>query len=161
MKLILALLFWFQAQAVTVTAKVRGLASDAPRIARIHALTPIVEKVLNSPEFEARMLKASKFQDSNESPESVLAKLKGSNWEQEYELQRQRSRKVLGWTYPSVKTVWFNSRNFDGRDDCGLVGTRFHEESHKRGYRHANAGRSMSVPYYTGTQASLVCKGLK
>jgi hypothetical protein len=125
----------------------------------------MVQRILNSPEFESRMLKAwyngkPGFQDSNETPAQVISKLKSSPWNQVYEFGIN-SRKVLGWTYPSTPIVWFNSLNFDGRDDCGIVWTRFHEETHKRGYGHKNAGRSLSVPYYTGTQASLICEEFK
>lgn len=150
-----------------VTATVKGKASDARRIQRLHDLTPVVQAVLNDPDFESAMLKAwyngkPGFASSKSTPAQVMAKLKGTPWVQFYEFAPAR-KSTLGWTYPSTKTVWFNSNNFDGRKDCGLVGTRFHEETHKRGEDHDDKPtkrRPFSVPYYTGTQASLVCAKL-
>lgn len=156
------------AGTVTVTAKISGKAEDAKRIERLGSLTPLVQEVLNDPRFEARMLKAwydgkAGFASSSDSPAQVIAKLKASPWSQVYEFD-SAVRSTLGWTYPSTKTVWFNRRNFDGREDCGLVGTRFHEETHKRGYGHddkTTKRRPFSVPYYTGTQASEICNEIK
>lgn len=156
------------AGTVIVTAKISGKAEDAKRIERLGALTPSVQKVLNAPEFESAMLKAwydgkAGFASSSDSPAQVIAKLKGSPWLQVYEFDSAR-KSTLGWTYPSTKTVWFNRRNFDSRDECGLIGTRFHEETHKRGYGHDDKPtkrRPYSVPYYTGSQAALICKQFK
>jgi hypothetical protein len=150
---------------VKVYANIEGEMRDADRIARIQALVPVLEKVINSPQLEKRILAAwydgkPGFQDTQDSPAQALLKLRESDWLLSYEFANNRSS-VTGWTYPSTQTVWFNRKNFDGRVDCGIVGTMAHEKSHKLGYFHKNSKRNLSLPYYLGTQASQVCEELK
>lgn len=148
--------------SVKLFANIRGEMRDASKIERLQKLIPLAEKVLNSPQLEKRMLAAwyngkPGFQDTEDTPEQALAKLKASDWLLVYEFGNNQ-RSVTGWTYPNTQTVWFNRKNFDNRSDCGIVGTIHHEKSHKLGYSHKNSKRYLSLPYYLGTQAAQVCE---
>jgi len=122
-----------------------------------------LQQVLNSPKLEQLLLKAwvdgkAGFQDTSDTPEQVVTKLlKSGDWAVQYAFKRNFYRSVTAWTTPSDPVVYWNTRNFLGRADCPTVGSAAHEESHKRGYGHANAKRSLSVPYYFGTQVTLLC----
>lgn len=140
--------FWSNATEIRVEAK--GPTAD---IFRIMSIVPGVQKVLNSPEFKARVLKA-KFTSTKDSNDIVLKKILVPTWEVSYEFKMQKNWRgrcpVLGWTYPKVKTVWFNTCNFQGRSDSGIAGTICHEQLHKLGYDHKSASDSQSVPYSIG-----------
>lgn len=130
---------------------------------RFFKLSALATKVLNDPELKERMLKAwwdgkPGFQDSPDSPEKVVETLLASNILVKVEMRRNSYRSVTAWTFPTVEEIYFNTRNFNSRKDCAVIGTLFHEYSHKKGYRHASSKRSLSVPYYLGTQAVEVCQ---
>lgn len=150
--LLLALCFALEVgSAVDLKVGVKGKASE---ITKIMGITPGVEKILNSPEFKSRIL-SSTFKDTKDSSEDIYRKLTLSTWDLHYEFKMQRNWRgkcpVLGWTYPTVKTVWFNSCNFMGRSDSGIAGTVCHEQAHKLGYSHRSAYSLNSVPYALGT----------
>lgn len=130
---------------------------------RFFKLSAIATKVLNDPELKERMLKAwwnnkPGFQDSEDSPQRVVDTLLSSNILVKVEMRRNAYRSVTAWTFPTVEEIYFNTRNFNSRKDCAVIGTLFHEYSHKKGYRHSSSKRSLSVPYYLGTQAVEVCQ---
>jgi len=132
---------------------------------RVSRLTTQAMAVVNSEEFKKRVLGSwykgkYAFADTTDSNETVYKKIRESSevfhkcvdykWELEYQWD-SNSKKVLGWTYANVKTVWFNYKNFDPRTDSGIVGTICHEHMHKLGYDHSSASSSQSVPYAVGT----------
>jgi hypothetical protein len=151
MKLALCFLLSLTAMAgVNVTARISGSVAE---VARIQKILPVVEKVLNSAEFKDRVLKA-KFTETKDSSLKVYETINSWHWENEYEFKVNRNRRVVGWTYPSVKTVWINSRGFSSRSDSGIAGTICHEATHKMGYTHKSAKSHQSVPYSIGTICS-------
>jgi hypothetical protein len=135
------------------------------RMNRVKKLASIANAVVNSPEFKSRVLGSwykgkAQFADTKDSNEVVYQKIRASsevfnkcnNYLMELEYQwDSNSGRVLGWTYPTVKTVWFNYKNFDSRSDSGIVGTICHEYLHKLGYGHSSAKSYASVPYAVGT----------
>ena len=135
------------------------------RMNRVKKLASIANVVVNTQEFKSRVLGAwykgkAQFADTKDSNEVVYQKIRASsevfnkcnNYLMELEYQwDSNSGRVLGWTYPSVKTVWFNYKNFDPRSDSGIVGTICHEHMHKLGYGHSSAKSWASVPYAVGT----------
>ncbi len=131
--------------------------------------------VMNSEEFKARVLGAwykgkAQFADTKDANETVYQKIRASsevfnkcnNYKVELQYQwDSNSGKVLGWTFKTVKTIWFNYKNFDTRQDSGIVGTICHEHMHKIGYGHASAKSYASVPYAVGTICSEVYLEMK
>lgn len=133
---------------------------------RLFALEDMASKVAESSEFKERIMKAwwngkPGFQDSNKTPAEVYADLyESGDITIEIEFRRHRLKSVTAWRQPPSNTIYFNTRNFHGRSDCAIVGTAHHEFSHVRQYNHSSSKRTLSVPYYVGNQASLVCSGL-
>lgn len=137
------------------------------QIARVSRLSDVARKIINSPEFKARVLGAwykgkAQFVDTKLSNAEVYQKLREGaelktpvdyTWNLEIGIERSRCS-TLGWTYPNVSMFWFNSCTFDTREDSGVTGTICHEYSHKLGFEHsqnATAARPYSVPYAVGT----------
>lgn len=145
------------ADAITVKANIKGSVEEIKTITNI---IPTVERVLNSAEFKERVLGAyhkgkQQFADTKHSNITVYETLTKNDWLLHYEFATQKNWlgkcPVLGWTYPSTKTVWFNKCNFKGRKESGIAGTICHEQAHKLGYSHSSAKSSNSVPYAVGT----------
>lgn len=139
----------------------KGLEKSTEKLFRVVSM---LEKVLNNPELEQALLKAwwdgkPGFQDTTDTPEQVVNKLlKSGDWHVQYAFKRHFYRSVTAWTTIKDPVVYWNTRNFLSRTDCGAVGTSAHEESHKRGYFHQTARRTLSLPYYLGTQVTLICE---
>ena len=137
------------------------------RVARLSRLALVAAKIMNSAEFKRRV-DASYYRGKPGFASSVLAPavvsrliLEGNElrsgidyeWDMEIEV-KLGGRGVLGWTYPSIKKFYLNSRYLDARSDSGIVGTICHENSHKLGFGHdfkATARRPYSIPYVLGT----------
>lgn len=158
-----------------VTAKITS--TNQYRIDRVRRLIKRLEKVLNSPELKRDLEGAyyrgkPGFASSSFSPKQVyIAIMQGNEinsgidnkWQMVFLFARNRMS-VLGWTNPSTIKVWFNSRNFDGRSDCPIVGTMAHEQAHKLKFGHdfkATARRPYSVPYVLGTIVTRLCRTIK
>lgn len=140
------------------TAIVLNASGTPAQIARLTRIVPVVEKVINSPEFKSRVLGAYyngklQFVDTKLSNAQVFDVIMASDWTLEIRLEKL-GRNVLGRTFTNVKWFSFNSRNFDSRKDSGLAGTICHEQLHKLGFKHSkynNSARPYSVPYAVGT----------
>lgn len=149
--ILVAFFLAWSAWGIDVKLNVKGKPEEITKISNI---IPGVEEVLNSDEFKERVLKST-FADTKDSSATIYQKLMANTWELTYEFKLQRNWRgkcpVLGWTYSSVKTVWFNSCNFMGRLDNGIAGTVGHEQAHKLGYGHRSATSYNSVPYALGT----------
>ena len=150
------------------------------QIARLSGLSSKLSDVINSKEFRERISKAS-FSYTTDSGKQVLQKLidgaeigtqKDNTWQLSYVFEEKErkcfgigrfkkcSKWVLGWTSPSIKEVYINSLTWDSRQDCAIVGTLVHEQTHKLGYSHpfkSTKRRPASVPYAAGSVATQVC----
>jgi len=153
------------------------------QVSRVQRLAKVAERVVNSEKYEQRTKAAwwkkgrKAYSYSSLTGAQVYqlnldgAELKGAKdgvWGLVYEFKPQRRKCVFGkcsawvngWTYPSSKTVYFNSLIWEGRSDCGIVGTIVHEQQHKLGLSHpakATADRPFSPPYTQGTIAAELC----
>lgn len=161
------------------------IVGTAAQIARLTDLSKIAEQVINGSEFRSRVrksvftytdLKGDQVMDRLIDGNEILLPQKDNIWQLKFVFE-PKSRKcvgigrfkkcsnwVLGWTNPSIKTIYLNSLPWPDRDDCGIVGTIVHEQTHKLGFGHPyepTKKRPQSVPYSTGTIASDICKQLK
>lgn len=164
--------------------QVKGSVAQASRITK---LAEIARIVVNSEEFETRVKGASfqkgqAFSYSSESGPQVYQKLldgaelssaKDGLWQLSYKFEAKHQKclgfgrwkkctaLVYGWTDPTTKDVFINSVPWDERDDCGIVGTIVHEQSHKLGYDHPfdyTSTREYSIPYALGNLAATICR---
>jgi hypothetical protein len=63
------------------------------------------------------------------------------------------STNVIGYTYPSSKRIWVNTKYFNSYTAAGVAHNLMHEWLHKLGFTHSSswtASRSSSVPYAIG-----------
>lgn len=135
---------------IEIKVDIKGTPAE---IARITAIVPGVERVINSEAFKKRVLEST-FTSTKDSNKAIYQKIMAGNWRLKYEFKNKsffwKCSRVKGWTYKNTPTVWFNSCGFNNRKDSGLAGTMAHEEMHKRGYGHKSAKDLMSVPYSIG-----------
>lgn len=60
---------------------------------------------------------------------------------------------IVGYTYPSSRRIWVNTKYFDNYTAAGVAHNLFHEWMHKLGFNHAatwSQSRDYSVPYALG-----------
>lgn len=137
--------------------------------ARFRKIVANVELVLNSEEYHQAILNHSwqgkkQFVDTTDTNEQVWEKLHSKDWELEYRLERLAFySKVIGYTYPSVTWIAFNSRKWHVLSDAEIADNIFHEYGgHKLGrYGHAmkwNEARDYSAPYGIGYVAEKIYK---
>lgn len=63
------------------------------------------------------------------------------------------STNVVGYTYPSSRRIWVNTKYFDQYTPAGVAHNLMHEWMHKLGFDHSsswNTARDYSVPYAIG-----------
>lgn len=68
---------------------------------------------------------------------------------------------IVGYTYPSSKRIWVNSKYFTSYTAAGVAHNLFHEWMHKLGFNHATTwseSRDYSVPYAVGSIIGLIGK---
>ena len=68
---------------------------------------------------------------------------------------------IVGYTYPSTKRIWVNSKYFNSYTPAGVAHNLFHEWMHKLGFNHASSwseSRDYSVPYAVGNLVGTIGK---
>jgi hypothetical protein len=68
---------------------------------------------------------------------------------------------IVGYTYPSSKRIWINTKYFTNYTDAGVAHNLFHEWMHKLGFNHETSwseSRDYSVPYAVGNIIGLIGK---
>lgn len=146
---------------VKIDAKITGTPAQ---VARLSKVISGVERMINSPEFDARILGAT-YKNYAADPKEVLRRIKdgeerlytGKKWnirpkdhtiQMDWKFAYHKTYKVTGWTYPDTMTIWIHNRRWDERSDRAIAGTVCHEAlGHKLGYDHVSASSTQSVPY--------------
>lgn len=140
-------MWWFTETLYATELKVK-LIGDSASLAKIQKVLPKLQKVLNSPELEARIIERA-YTSTSLNGSQIAEKLLIPVWDIELAF-KMNSCRVLGWTNPGIKTIYFNTCNFARRDEAGIAGTICHETSHKLGFDHKSAKDLTSVPYSFG-----------
>lgn len=68
---------------------------------------------------------------------------------------------IVGYTYPSSKRIWVNTKYFSTYTAAGVAHNLFHEWMHKLGFNHATSwseSRDYSVPYAIGSMMGSIGK---
>lgn len=135
--------------------------------ARFRKIAANTQKVINSKKFEDRIRGhkyegKSQFVDTTDTPDQVYEKIMSKDWVLEYRLEKLRlGSSTIGYTYPSVSWIAFNSRKWHVLSDADISANICHEYGgHKFGrYSHSmkwNKARPYSTPYGIGTACSEV-----
>lgn len=147
-------------------------AFDGARRERLLRGAELLERVVNSPEFEKAVLEATYdgargFADSQGlSNAQILERIRIAKerlngredgvLNLEVDLYYTR-RNVVGYTYPNVSKIWVNTRYFDRYAPAQIAANLMHEWLHKIGFEHdfrSTAKRPYSVPYAIGSIVS-------
>lgn len=137
---------------------------------RFRHIVANTEKVVNLKAFE-EMVKAHSYQgknyfvDTTDTPVQVYEKITSANWILEYRLEWLWAKSTIGYTYPSVTWIAFNSRKWYSLSDAEISANICHEYAgHKFGrYSHSqewNKARPYSAPYGIGTICEKLYKRL-
>ena len=127
----------------------------------------LMKQVVASEEFKNKILNYTyngkkRFVDTNLTNAQVYAKIlegaeklkpkKNNTLDITLKLYRV-SQNVIGYTLPSVNTVWMNTKYFNNFTPADVTGNLMHEWLHKLGFRHdykRTPQRPYSVPYAIG-----------
>lgn len=156
-----------EAQTFEINAQLSGFSREQEE--KIYAAFDLIKKVVASDEFKKKVLsktyKGKKdYVDSNDSNATVYKNIlqasekltPGANNTMDLHLKAYReSANVIGYTKPSIKTVYVNTRYLDKSSFTTneVAMNLTHEWLHKLGYKHASkrtASRPHSVPYGVG-----------
>lgn len=144
-----------------------NMATSARRTKYLKAIL-LVKDVVKDPAFKSKILSydssctTNKFYQSSDTRTTVYRKIlegaetlqptKDNEMDVEVEFYYAASSTV-GYTYPSSKRIWVNTKFFDGYTPRSVAANLFHEWLHKLGYKHdstATPCRPYTVPYAIG-----------
>jgi hypothetical protein len=157
-----------QAQTFDISAQLSGF--DREQEEKILKALDLIKRVVASDEFKRKVLSKkfngkNKFVDNNGLSNAQIYKRlldasemlnKGNNNTMDLELEAYyESANVIGYTMPSIKTVYVNTRylNQSGFKINEVAMNLTHEWLHKLGFKHAakkTDSRKHSVPYAIG-----------
>jgi hypothetical protein len=141
---------------------------DANQQGKIEKAIVIIKLVVATEEFRTRILNhtyngsktfvdnqgytnAQIYQRILEAAEN-LQPARNNIMDAEIELYTDNSN-IVGYTYPTSKKIWVNTKYFNSYTAAGVAHNLFHEWMHKLGFDHAtswSASRDYSVPYALG-----------
>lgn len=164
----------FKKKVKTTKAKVAGLTVGLITIGFFIGNTPVeieaniealeaVERVVHSSCFAEKWLKSDLdlTQTNNMSREESLRYITTTPVKMNLEAYRDNSGKVIGYTYPSSDTVWFNRKFHDNFTVCEKASNFWHEILHRQGFKHdqkPTKRRPFSVPYIGGKIMKECCE---
>jgi hypothetical protein len=119
----------------------------------------LTEKVINSERFKERLLKLELTNTNNKTNQEIYdLMMKGAEILEPLEDREvdvfitmyYKNNKTVGYTYPSTKDTWVNSKFFDSYTPADVGCNLIHEWLHKLGFDHTSAREHTSVPYAVG-----------
>lgn len=120
----------------------------------------LLEKIVNSKEFQVRMMAMRLTSTNGLSNYDVWSKiLTGSeilspeedgDIDVHVEVFSSPFSKVIGYTKENTIKTWINRKFFDRMSPADIAGNMFHEWLHKVGFDHVSEKESTSVPYALG-----------
>lgn len=155
-------------EAATFETNVELFDFDNTREAKIEKAIEIIKLVVATEEFKNQILNhtyngAKTFVDNNGYTNAQIYKILLDGAERLQPAKNNRmdievepyyaSTNVVGYTYPSSKRIWVNTKYFDQYTAAGVAHNLMHEWMHKLGFEHSSAwtsSREYSVPYAVG-----------
>ncbi len=155
-------------EALTFNTKVDLVNFESLRREKMEEAIEIIKLVIATEEFKNRILNhtyngARTFVDNRGYTNAQIYKImldgaeklqptKNNAMDVEVELYTA-STNVVGYTYPSSRRIWVNTKYFDQYTPAGVAHNLMHEWMHKLGFDHSsswNSARDYSVPYAIG-----------
>lgn len=155
-------------EATTFETNVDLIDFDSSRQAKMERAIEIIKLVVATEEFKNLILNhtyngARTFVDNGGYTNAQIYKIlldgaerlqpaKNNRMDVEVELYTAATN-VVGYTYPSSRRIWVNTKYFDQYTAAGVAHNLMHEWMHKLGFEHSsswNAARDYSVPYAIG-----------
>lgn len=155
-------------EATTFETNLELFDFDSAREAKIEKAIEIIKLVVATEEFKNLILNhtyngARTFVDNGGYTNAQIYKIlldgaeklqpaKNNRMDVEVELYTAATN-VVGYTYPSSKRIWVNTKYFDQYTAAGVAHNLMHEWMHKLGFEHSSAwtsSREYSVPYAVG-----------
>lgn len=155
-------------EATTFETNVDLVNFESARREKMEEAIEIIKLVIATEEFKNRILNhtyngARTFVDNRGYTNAQIYKImldgaeklqptKNNAMDVEVELYTA-STNVVGYTYPSSKRIWVNTKYFDQYTPAGVAHNLMHEWMHKLGFDHSsswNSARDYSVPYAIG-----------
>lgn len=155
-------------EATTFETNVNLINIGSNRIEKMEKAIEIIKLVVATEEFKNLILNhtyngARTFVDNRGYTNAQIYKIlldgaeklqpsKNNTMDVEVELYTAATN-VVGYTYPSSKRIWVNTKYFDQYTAAGVAHNLMHEWMHKLGFEHSsswNTARDYSVPYAIG-----------
>jgi len=155
-------------EATTFETNVDLVNFESNRIEKMEKAIEIIKLVVATEEFKNLILNhsyngARTFVDNGGYTNAQIYKIlldgaeklqpsKNNRMDVEVELYTAATN-VVGYTYPSSRRIWVNTKYFDQYTAAGVAHNLMHEWMHKLGFEHSsswNAARDYSVPYAIG-----------
>ena len=162
-----------------VNVQFYGSQATSARIAKYKRAICIVKKVMDDQVIKDKIMSfdspytTNKFYDTSDTNAQVLQHIKDGNetlqptkdGELDVEVEfYYAATSTVGYTYPSSKRIWVNTKFFDGYTPSSVAANLTHEWLHKLGYKHAvnySDSRNYSVPYAIGSMVRSLGKPLE
>ena len=134
----------------------------ATELIKLQKAAKILEAVVNSEEFKAKVLAFSFTNTDGISNEEIYNLIMSGKEvlspEEDYEIDVDVTiyyafNSVIGYTYPNTLRTWINRRYFKKFTAVGIASNMSHEWLHKIGFNHSfyrTKERPFSVPYAIG-----------
>lgn len=132
---------------------------SAKQLEKYKRAVAMTEKVINTERFKQKFM-ATKFTNTQGKSNQELYDLMMSGAEtldpivdneaDVFITMYYKNNSTVGYTYPSVKDTWVNSKFFDQYDEADIGCNLIHEWWHKLGMGHSSASEHTSVPYACG-----------
>lgn len=117
------------------------------------------QRVLNSERFKKKLLKLKLTNTRGFTNQQIYDKMMSGaenldpivdNEVDVFITMYYKNNRTVGYTYPSVKDTWVNSKFFNQYDEADIGCNLVHEWLHKLGFDHESASEHTSVPYAVG-----------
>lgn len=119
----------------------------------------LTQVILNSEEFYKELMKLKLTNTKGMSNQQIYDKMMSGAEDLEpipdneadvFITMYYKNNRVVGYTYPSTRETWVNSKFFNSYDPADIGCNLVHEWLHKLGFGHESASEHTSVPYAVG-----------
>ena len=119
----------------------------------------LTQKVINAKRFEEKLMKLKLTNTNGLTNKEIFSKMRSGAEDLDPVVDNEvdvfitmyyKNNSTVGYTFPSVKDTWVNSKFFNSYEPADIGCNLIHEWLHKLGFNHASAKEHTSVPYAVG-----------